>query len=228
LDANHSTDPTLSEEIVAIVHEIVANKRYVLLENLLHIAKKQTGAERLALENVINKLIQDKVIVPGSRLVRQVLLRNDTRKNIYNLIKGFPGININSIKKTLTLGSNVVMWHLSVLLKFGCIQEVVYKTTSLFALPKLTAKEAILHSLLRKGLIRTILRQLEAGRKSLVDLEKETGEDKSKIFYNLRNLEEFRVITKVVAEGNLVNYTFNEESKVLYFSLKDVPVNLEI
>lgn len=212
----------LRDEIVAIAHEIIRNQRYILLENLLQISKKQTGAERIAVENVINHLIRDKVIVPGSRLVRQILLQNDARKKIYNVIKLFPGVNINSIKKTLNLGSNAVMWHLSVLLKFGCIHEIEYKSSSLFALARLTAKETILCSLLRKNLIRIILQKLEFSRKSLADLEKDLGETKSKIFYNLRNLEEFEIITKSVEDGNSVYYRLNQNSKDLYLVYKDL------
>lgn len=212
----------MRDEVVAIAYEIIQNHRYILLENLLQIAKRETGAGRIAVENVINRLIQDKVIVPGSRLVKQLLLQNDTRKKIYNVIKQFPGVNINSIKKTLNLGSHAVMWHLSVLLKFGCIQEILYKTTSLFALPKLTTQETILSSLLRKDLIRFILHQLESGRKSLADLEKDLGESKSKLFYNLRNLEEFQIISKTLDDGNYAYYSLNQSSRDLYQSFKDL------
>ncbi len=210
----------LREEIVAIVHEIIQNHRYVLLENLLQIAKKETGAERIAVENVINHLIRDKVIVPGSRLVKQLLLQNDTRKKIYGVIKQFPGVNINSIKKTLNLGSNAVMWHLGVLLKFGCIQEIAYKTNSIFTLPKVSLQKTILCIFLRKKLIRMILSTIEGGPMSLAELEKNLGENKSTILYNLVNVEESNIIIKENIHGIESVYKLNDEIKDLYHSLK--------
>ena len=67
------------------------------VEKLLRIAKKETKAQRLAIENVIDRLIHEKVIVPGTRLTRKIILKNQTRRRIYMLVKKCPGVNFNSI-----------------------------------------------------------------------------------------------------------------------------------
>ncbi len=167
-----------------------------MIEDLLKISRKKTGAQRLAIENVIDRLIQDKVIVPGSRIIRKIILRNDTRKKIYDLIKKFPGVNINSIKTSLGFGSNVVIWHLGVLLKFGCVQEVRHKSSILFALPQISRNEVILCVLLRKDINRKILKLLESQSLSLASLASILGEDRRNVDYAIKNLQEFAIIEK--------------------------------
>ncbi|HMF30211.1 MAG TPA: hypothetical protein VKK79_02260 [Candidatus Lokiarchaeia archaeon] len=185
---------SLRDDLIAIINEIVEKKRTVVIENLLKIAPRRIGAERLVIENVIDRLIEEKVIVPGSRIIRKIILHNKTRESIYDLIKQFPGININTLKTKLSLGPNAVLWHLGVLLKFGCVQEIHYKTSTLFALPHFADLEVIVAVLLRKELPRGILSALKNQSLSLSDLESSLGENRRKIAYTIKNLQELSVV----------------------------------
>ena len=185
---------SLRDDLFAVITEIVGKQRALMIEDLLLIARKRTGAELLAIENVLEQMMREKIIIPGSRIIRKVVLRNPTRKLVFDLVKTSPGINYNSIKVTLQLGSNAVLWHLAVLLKFGCIAEVPYGASNIFALPEISPVEVILPKLLRNDLIRRILEALEGQELSLADLEVTVGENRRKIKYQLANLQKLGIV----------------------------------
>lgn len=212
---------SLREDLLAIIAEIVGNQRTVLIENLLPIARKRTGAETLAIENVLVQLKREKQIIPGSRIMRKVVLRNPTRKEIYELIRQQPGINYTSIKASLQLGSNAVLWHLSILLKFGCIQEIHYKIFTLFALPELTPNEVILPILLENDLIRGILKSLYGKTLSVSDLVELLSVRKKKIYYHLKSLQELSIVEKSPKDGVKTSFAYKMEPAIeeLYLNI---------
>ena len=118
---------SLRDDLLAIITEFAEKNRTAMLDNLVTIALKRTGVRRATLENLIDRLIQENVIVPGTRIIRRIILSNETRKDIYQIIKQYPGVNVNSIKTKLELGSNSVLWHLSVLVKFGLRASISFK-----------------------------------------------------------------------------------------------------
>ncbi len=162
---------------------------------------------------------QEKVIVPGSRIIRKLILRNDTRKLIYDFIKKFPGVNINTIKTSLNLGSNATMWHLGVLLKFGCVKEIRHKSSVLFTLPQIPQNEVILPVLLRKDLNRKILKALESQALPLSRLEAMLGEDRRNIEYAIKILQEFALVEKLSQSDSISSssYRLNPAIEPLYF-----------
>ncbi len=187
---------TLKEDLIKIISEIVDNNRIILIENLFKIARRQTGAERMAIQNVIDRLIREKIIVPGSRITREIILRNTTRQKIYSLIKKYPGTNANTLKTELRLGINVLHWHLEILHKFGCIKEIIYKNSRLFALPYLNTTEILFAFVLRKKLVNLIIGALDQNSLSLSEIERKTGEGKTTILYNIQNLLELNILEK--------------------------------
>ena len=123
---------------------LTENNQVVILEKLLITARKKTGVELIAIEITLEKLIQEKHIIPGSRIIRKVVLRNPTRKAIFAEIQQHPSTNYGAIGKTLQLGANAVLWHLNLLIRFGCIQEIPFKTFTLFAIPEINPNKVIL------------------------------------------------------------------------------------
>jgi predicted transcriptional regulator len=186
----------LQERVLTIVTDIIKKKRYILLDKLMAIAARETKSGRAEIERVVDDLIRNKIIVPGSRLIRKNILKNPLRQEIYLLVKSAPGINLNSIKGKLDLGSREVAWHLSVLIKFGCLQKINYKNTFLFALPQIQSNQIILHFLLRREIMGSILTKLSRAESSLADLVTQVGEEKTKILYNLNQLLDLNIIEK--------------------------------
>ncbi|MHA1731957.1 MAG: helix-turn-helix domain-containing protein [Promethearchaeota archaeon] len=189
----------IKEKILEIVHYIIEKKRLVKIETLLRHARRSTKAPREVIEGLIDQLILEKKIVPGSRITRKIILQNSTREKIYSFIKKFPGANINTIKKSLKLGPNALYWHLGVLMKFGCIQELLYRSSKLFAHHSLNPLEVFIRIFLRKGVTRRILTALSDGPCTLSDIKKRLTSPtppKSTLAYNLNLLEELELVKK--------------------------------
>ena len=170
------------------------------------------------LENIIDQLIEDKIIVPGTQIIRNIILHNDTRRVVYNFIKQYPGVNINSIKTSLKLGSNAVLWHIGVLLKFGCVQEFQVKTSVLFALPHLTPTDVMLSVLMRKDLIRRILQLLATQPLTLTQLGVYLGESRHKISHAITKLQEMAIIEKQCQQDSMRSscYSLHPDLQNLY------------
>ncbi|MFX1274861.1 MAG: winged helix-turn-helix transcriptional regulator [Promethearchaeota archaeon] len=73
------------------------------------------------IKSILESLIQKKIIIPGSKLTKKIVLHNPNRKLIYDFIKRNPGYYFHRLIKTLKLPNHVITWHLDVLLKFGYI-----------------------------------------------------------------------------------------------------------
>ncbi len=210
---------------------MINGNRVVLIEDLLKIARRQTGAELLAIENIIDRLIAEKVIIPGTRITKEIILRNKTRRQIYLFIKEFPGVNINTIKNALNLGTHSARWHISVLVKFGCIKEVNYKATTLFALMKFCRDEILFENLYRKELISKLIQTLASRTLRLKELEDIISVQKTKILYNLSILLELTFVDKsALNPDNLQQmYCLSDLGKSLYLRKKNMSeIKLEL
>lgn len=120
---------------------------------------------------------------------------------------------------SFNLGSNVTIWHLRVLLKFGCVQEIRHKSSLLFALPQISLTEVILVALIRKDLNRKILKALESQTLSLSSLESILGEERRNIEYAIKNLQEFAIIEKIpqVEPSTSNMFKINPAIATIYF-----------
>ncbi|MHA1291906.1 MAG: hypothetical protein ACTSQJ_04460 [Promethearchaeota archaeon] len=74
-------------------------------------------------EKVLWKFIRERIVVPGSKLTKDNILENSTRKSIYNYINKNPGTFVRELMRKLNLGSHETLWHLNLLIKFGLIRS---------------------------------------------------------------------------------------------------------
>lgn len=74
------------------------------------------------IELILKDLIKRRVIIPGTRLMKNNIIEHPKRNEIFNFIKKYPS-NINEIMRALNIGSNQALWHLSCLEKFKFIRS---------------------------------------------------------------------------------------------------------
>ncbi|MHA1733422.1 MAG: hypothetical protein ACTSU5_15855 [Promethearchaeota archaeon] len=74
-----------------IVSSIIKENRLVLVEKLLRRASREIKVPKLTLDHLIDELIREKKIIPGSRITREIILNNGNRRKIYTLLKHYPG-----------------------------------------------------------------------------------------------------------------------------------------
>ena len=114
--------------ILNVVEEYLNKNRYFDLSEILpfivsrfRMASVDINIRRI--EEILRTLVKKKLVVEGSKLINNDILKNEKRKKIYNYILENPGIYFNRILKELHISNHVVVWHLNVLQKFNFIKK---------------------------------------------------------------------------------------------------------
>jgi len=118
------------QHLLAICNELVQKNKVIKLEKLYNIARRELQVDSQAILQGIKKLEDDLIIKADSKLIRSDLLQNETRRELYTTIARNPGISFNQIRSNLGKGTKLLLWHLEVLLDFGCIAAYSFETNA--------------------------------------------------------------------------------------------------
>ncbi|MBN1801821.1 MAG: hypothetical protein JW891_09965 [Candidatus Lokiarchaeota archaeon] len=155
----------VERQIYEISKEYLKKKSLFSLVNLIDYVNKRTkynsDVNKNKIELVVKSLIKKKLILPGTRLIKQELLENPTRKKIYETIKEEPGINMTELMKIENLGSNQVVWHLSFLVKFECIRSREFGNQKAYYSHRSNPNKDELYFYLRNDKVKQIIDALE-------------------------------------------------------------------
>jgi len=116
-----SSPDKVDSVVFKLVKEYLNKKPFFSLEDIISfISNRARGypyLNRNMIEKTIKKLIKKRVLIPGTKLMKNNIIEHPIRNEIYNYIKENPS-NINEIMKAINIGSNQALWHLSCLEKF--------------------------------------------------------------------------------------------------------------
>ena len=122
-----SASNTVENIVLGIVREYLAKKPFFSMKDIVEFINNRVrhnpDINKNRIELIIKSLIKNRVIIPGTKLMKKDIIDNPTRNEIYKYIKQNPGRNINEIMKTHNLGSNLALWHLSALEKFQFVRS---------------------------------------------------------------------------------------------------------
>jgi predicted transcriptional regulator len=91
---------------------------------------------------ILESLVQKKFLVEGSKLTHEDILRNQKRKDIYEYILKNPGNNFSKIVKELNYSNHVVVWHLSILVKFDFIKKEMFDNHEVYYDSQISNRDA--------------------------------------------------------------------------------------
>jgi len=113
--------------ILELTKEYLSKKTFFSIKDIIDYinnrVKMNPNINRNKIEIILKSLIKKKEIIPGTKLMKNNIIDNQTRKKIFNHIKRNPAVNINEVMKQLEIGSNQALWHLSALEKFQFIRS---------------------------------------------------------------------------------------------------------
>ncbi|MFW9936840.1 MAG: hypothetical protein ACFFD5_04280 [Candidatus Thorarchaeota archaeon] len=116
-----SSPDKVDSVVFELVKEYLNKKPFFSLEDIISfISNRARGypyLNRNMIEKIIKKLIKKRILIPGTKLMRNNIIEHPIRNEIYNYIKKNPS-NINEIMRAINIGSNQALWHLSCLEKF--------------------------------------------------------------------------------------------------------------
>ncbi len=117
-----SSSDTLQAIVCDLIKEYLKKKPFFSIEDIVvyinNRVKSNPNLNKNSIEKIIKKLIKKRILIPGTKLMKNNIIEHPIRNEIYNYIKKQPA-NINEIMKAINIGSNQVLWHLSCLEKFG-------------------------------------------------------------------------------------------------------------
>ena len=123
---------SMESNLLEIIHEYLENNRTFNLEKIIPFINHRTSQMSIDINNkgikiVLESLLKKKLIVEGSKLTQEEILKNKKRRKILEFILNNPGANFNKIVKTTDICNHLVAWHLNMLIKFGIINKTQLK-----------------------------------------------------------------------------------------------------
>lgn len=126
--------------VLELIKEYLKKKPFFSIEDIVvfinNRVKSNPNLNKNSIEIIIKKLIKKRILIPGTKLMKNNIIEHPIRSEIFNFIKDYPS-NINEIMKGLNIGSNQTLWHLSCLEKFRFIrskkidnQRIIFKYDS--------------------------------------------------------------------------------------------------
>ncbi len=116
----------LESIVLRLVKEYLTKKTFFSINDIVEFISNRVRLNpeinRNKIELIIKSLIRKKTIIPGTRLMKNNIIENPKRNEIYNFIKKNPS-NINEMMRNLKIGSNQALWHLSCLEKFEFVRS---------------------------------------------------------------------------------------------------------
>jgi predicted transcriptional regulator len=112
--------------VLELVEEYLTKKTFFSIKEIVSYINNRVrynpDINENRIELILKDLIKRRVIIPGTRLMKNNIIEHPKRNEIFNYVKKNPS-NINEIMRALNIGSNQALWHLSCLEKFKFIRS---------------------------------------------------------------------------------------------------------
>jgi predicted transcriptional regulator len=116
-----STPDNLQSIVCNLIKEYLKKKPFFSIEDIVVFINNRVRANpnlnKNSIELIIKNLIKKRILIPGTKLMKNNIIEHPIRNEIYNHIRKNPS-NVNDIMKAINIGSNQALWHLSCLEKF--------------------------------------------------------------------------------------------------------------
>ena len=211
----------LESVVFSIVKEYLTKKTFFsindIIEYITNRVRLNPNINRNKIELIIKSLIKKRVIIPGTRLMKNNIIENPTRNEIFNYINHKPS-NINDIMRTLKIGSNQALWHLSCLEKFQFVRSEKLNNHRIFFKFDSNPKFDKFHYYLNKDLVQIIITFMKEENKvfkitEIVDGLKKNHSTVKKYLDILKNLKLIKI--EKVNGRNGFKLDLEQYSKVL-------------
>ncbi|MBY8984101.1 MAG: ArsR family transcriptional regulator [Candidatus Lokiarchaeota archaeon] len=216
---------SLESIVLGLVKEYLAKKTFFSITDIIEFVNNRVrlnpNLNKNKIELIIKSLIKKKTIIPGTRLMKNNIIENPKRNEIYNFIKRNPS-NINDIMKTLKIGSNQALWHLSCLEKFEFVRSEKLNNHRIFFEIDSNPKLDKFYFYLNKDIVLKIIEFLSKEEKPLKITEIANGMEKNhttikkyiSILENLKLVETEKEKNRILFKLNLKRY--NKVRKLIH------------
>jgi predicted transcriptional regulator len=146
--------------VLELVEEYLTKKTFFSIREIISFINNRVrynpNINENRIELILKDLIKRRIILPGTKLMKNNIIEHPKRNEIFNYIKKKPS-NINKIMKVLKIGSNQALWHLSCLEKFQFIRSRQINNHKIFFTIDSDPKLDPFYYYLEKNIVRTII-----------------------------------------------------------------------
>ena len=156
--------------VLELVREYLTKKTFFSIREIISFINNRVrynpNINENRIELVLKDLIKRRVIIPGTKLMKNNIIEHPIRNEIFNFIKKNPS-NINEIMKVLKIGSNQALWHLSCLEKFQFVRSKQINNHRMFFKFDSNPKLDPFYYYLKKNLVLDIIEFMRIENKAL-------------------------------------------------------------
>ena len=156
--------------VLELVREYLTKKTFFSIREIISFINNRVrynpNINENRIELVLKDLIKRRVIIPGTKLMKNNIIEHPIRNEIFNFIKKNPS-NINKIMKVLKIGSNQALWHLSCLEKFQFVRSKQINNHRMFFKFDSNPKLDPFYYYLKKNLVQDIIEFMRIENKAL-------------------------------------------------------------
>jgi predicted transcriptional regulator len=209
--------------VLELVEEYLTKKTFFSIRDIISYINNRVrynpNINENRIELILKDLIKKRVIIPGTRLMKNNIIEHPKRNEIFNFIKKKPS-NINEIMNALNLGSNQVLWHLSCLEKFKFIRSKQINNHKMFFKFDSNPKLDLFYYYLNKEIVQKIIDLMKNKNKAFKITEIATKLKKNhstvkkylKILNNLKLIIIEKQNKRTTYKLNLVKYSKAQKS----------------
>ncbi|TFG18410.1 MAG: hypothetical protein EU531_00185 [Promethearchaeota archaeon] len=207
--------PNNAEYIVfELIEEYLKKKPFFSIEDIVvfinNRVKLNPDINKNKIEKIIKKLIKRRILIPGTKLMKNNIIEHPVRNEIFNLIKQTPS-NINEIMNAIDIGSNQALWHLSCLEKFQFVRSRKFDNQRVFFNSDLNPEFDELYFYLRQNFIKEIINFMLEEKKDF-----KITEIANRLKKNYNTIKKY---LKILQSLKLINV--KKQNKKLLFSLNE-------
>ena len=202
--------------VLELVKEYLSKKTFFSIKEIISFINNRVrynpNINENRIELILKDLIKKRIIIPGTRLMKNNIIEHPTRNEIFNYIKKNPS-NINEIMRTLNIGSNQALWHLSCLEKFQFIRSRQINNHKIFFKFDSNPKLDPFYYYLKKEIVQKIINLMKKDNKAfkITEIATSLKKNHSTIKKYLNILEDLRLI-KIEKEKNRKLFKLNLDS----------------
>jgi len=156
--------------VFKLVKEYLTKKTFFSIRDIISFINNRVrynpNINENRIELILKDLIKKRIIIPGTKLMKNNIIEHPKRNEIFNYIKKNPS-NINEIMKELKIGSNQALWHLSCLEKFQFVRSKQINNHRIFFKFDSNPKLDPFYYYLKKDIVQNILDFIKLENKAL-------------------------------------------------------------
>lgn len=199
----------LQDKVLNIIKELLKKRKVFQFDTtFIDFCQKKLKTSDMEVYKAIYSLIHRKIIVPGSALTRDHILKNPSRASIYKMIQNQPGVHIRQLCALLDIDSMIIRVHIEILVKFNFIRTKIYTKLVLLFPSEFPETYDDFFYITKNENDRKIVHYLLNQQLTLSELSTQLGLHHSTVQYHLKKLEQLNLIYQI--QANYSNrYTIN-------------------